>query len=66
MWAEILEKDVWKAFLEQGDIFSCEVAAKLHDTILSQGTIKKALGLFQDFRNRDVSIEAFLEEKGLA
>jgi peptidyl-dipeptidase Dcp len=49
MWAEIIEKEVWKAFKDSGDIFSPEVAKKFHDTILSQGTTKKASELFRDF-----------------
>ena len=65
MWAEIIEKEVWKAFKDSWDIFSPEVATKFHDTILSAGTTKKASELFRDFFWRDVEIDAFLEEKGL-
>lgn len=65
MWAEIIEKEVWKAFKDSGDIFSPEVSAKFHDTILSAGTTKKASELFRDFFWRDVEIDAFLSEKGL-
>ncbi len=65
MWAEIIEKEVWKAFKDSWDIFSPEVAQKFHDTILSQGTTKKASELFRDFFWRDVQINAFLREKGL-
>ncbi len=65
MWAEIIEKEVWRAFKDSGDIFSPEVSKKFHDTILSQGTTKKASELFRDFFNRDVEIDAFLSEKGL-
>lgn len=65
MWAEIIEKEVWKAFKNSWDIFSPEVSQKFHDTILSQGTIKKSSELFKDFFGREVQIEAFLEEKGL-
>lgn len=49
MWAEIIEKEVWKAFKDSGDIFSPEVSQKFHDMILSQGTTKKASELFRDF-----------------
>lgn len=63
MWAEIIEKEVWRTFLTSGDIFSPEVSQKLHDTILSQGTRKDATELFIDFMGRDVDIEAFLKEK---
>jgi len=49
MWAEIIEKEVWKAFKDSQDIFSPEISKKFHDTILSQGTTKKASELFRDF-----------------
>ena len=66
MWAEIIEKEVWKIFLDSGDIFSKKVANKLYDTILSQWTKKKASELFRDFTWRDIQIDAFLSEKGLS
>ena len=65
MWAEIIEKEVWKAFLDTGDIFSQAVSSKLYDTILSQWSRKKASELFRDFMGREVQIDAFLKEKGL-
>ena len=65
MWAEIIEKEVWRVFKDSWDIFSPEVARKFHNTILSAGTTKKASELFRDFFWRDVKIDAFLSEKGL-
>jgi len=65
MWAEIIEKEVWKVFKDSGDIFSPEIAKRFHDTILSAWTTKKASEMFQDFIWRDVQIDAFLSEKGL-
>ena len=65
MWAEIIEKEVWKAFKDSWDIFSLEIAEKFHNTILSAWTTKKASELFQDFTWRDPKIDAFLSEKGL-
>lgn len=65
MWAEIIEKEVWKIFKDSGDIFSSEIAQKFHDTILAAGSTKKASELFRDFTGREVEIDAFLEEKGL-
>ena len=65
MWAEIIEKEVWKAFKDSWDIFDANIAKKFHDLILSAGTTKKASELFRDFFNRDVQIDAFLKEKGL-
>jgi len=49
MWAEIIEKEVWKAFKDSGDIFSPEISSKFLQTILSAGTTKKASELFRDF-----------------
>ncbi len=65
MWAEIIEKEVWRAFKDSWDIFSPEVSKKFHDTILSAWTTKKASELFRDFFWRDVEIDAFLSEKWL-
>lgn len=65
MWAEIIEKEVWKAFLDSWNIFSPEVAHKFYTTILWAGTTKKASELFRDFLWRDPQIDAFLQEKGL-
>jgi oligopeptidase A len=65
MWAEIIEKEVWKVFVDSGDIFSPEVAHKFYTSILWAGTTKKASELFQDFLWRDPQIDAFLQEKGL-
>jgi Zn-dependent oligopeptidase len=65
MWAEIIEKEVWKAFLDSGDIFSPTVSKRLYDAILSAGSTKKASELFRDFMGREVQIDAFLSEKGL-
>ena len=65
MWAEIIEKEVWRTFQDSGNIFSPEIAKKFHDTILSAWTTKKASELFRDFLWRDPDIKAFLKEKGL-
>jgi len=65
MWAEIIEKEVWQAFKSSWDVFSPEIATKFHDLMLSAGSTKKASELFQDFFGREVSIDAFLKEKGL-
>lgn len=66
MWAEIIEKEVWRVFVDSWDIFSPEVAHKFYTNILWAGTTKKALELFRDFLGRDPQIDAFMIEKGLA
>lgn len=63
MWAEIIEKEVWKHFKDSGDIFSREISGLFYEKILSAGSIKKASELFRDFLGRDPEIDAFLSEK---
>lgn len=65
MWAEIIEKEVWKAFKDSGNIFSPELAYKFYTDILWAGSTKKASELFRDFFGRDPETWAFLQEKGL-
>ena len=65
MWAEIIEKEVWKVFKDGWDIFSRDISNNFHDLMLSQWTKKKASELFRDFFGRDPKIDAFLTEKGL-
>jgi len=65
LWAEIIEKEVWKIFKDSGDIFSSEIAEKFYLTILWAWSTKKASELFRDFAGRDPEIDAFLGEKGL-
>lgn len=64
MWAEIIEADVFAKIKEMW-MFDRQVWEKFINTILWQGTRKKASELFFDFMWREVDNKAFLERKGL-
>lgn len=65
IWSEIIEQDVWKVFLDAGDVFDTAIAQRFYDTILSRGFLKPGSQLFRDFMWRDIDIEAFMKSKGL-
>ncbi|MAZ38882.1 MAG: oligopeptidase A [Legionellales bacterium] len=63
-WAEILSSDAYSLFEEKG-IFSPEVGKAFWQEILSQGGSKPANELFNAFRGREPSIQAYLKHNGL-
>ena len=63
-WSEMLDADVFQAFVERGDIFSREVAGAFREKILQNGGTKDALEMFKDFRGRGPKIDALLENRG--
>ncbi|GMV06916.1 MAG: dipeptidyl carboxypeptidase II [Gemmatimonadota bacterium] len=65
LWAEVLDKDAFQAFVETGDLFDPATAARLRGEILSRGGTKKGMELFRAFRGRDPSIEPLLTARGL-
>jgi peptidyl-dipeptidase Dcp len=66
LWAEVLDKDAFQAFVETGDLFDSETAQRLRDEILSRGGTRPGMELYVNFRGREPSIQALLEARGLA
>ena len=66
LWAEVLDKDAFQAFVETGDLFDPETAARLREEILSKGGTRPGMDLYVNFRGREPSIEALLDARGLA
>lgn len=64
-WAEVLDADAFEAFVESGDIFNKEVAAKFRSCVLSRGGSKAAMELYVDFRGKKPGIEPLLKNRGL-
>ena len=64
MWADILVDEIWAEF-KKNWVFDKETARKFEEKILCAWSMKKAKTMFEEFMWRWVSIEAFLEEKGL-
>ncbi|MGD8727050.1 MAG: M3 family metallopeptidase [Gemmatimonadales bacterium] len=65
LWAEVLDKDAFQAFVETGDLFDQETAQKLRQEILSKGGTRPGMELYVNFRGREPSIQALLEARGL-
>jgi peptidyl-dipeptidase Dcp len=65
LWAEVLDADGFEAFLEAGDVFDADLAARLKD-IYASGDTRDPMALYLAFRGREPSIEALLKHRGLA
>ena len=65
MWSEVMDADAFAAFMEKGDAFDPETAAKLEEWILSKGDSLPADALWLKFRERKPGVEALLKGRGL-
>ncbi|MEJ6005205.1 M3 family metallopeptidase [Paucibacter sp. AS339] len=65
MWAEVLDCDGFDAFVEAGNAFDPQVAARLRACILSTGNSSEPGAAFRAFRGRDAVVEPMLKSRGL-
>jgi len=65
LWAEVLDADGFAAFIEAGDAFDPELAARLK-AIYSAGDTVDPMELYCAFRGREPAIAALLQQRGLA
>lgn len=65
IWAEVLDKDAYAAFVSSGDIFNKEVAARFRECILSKGGSEDGMTMYRDFRGGDPSGDYLLYARGL-
>ncbi len=63
-WSEVLDDDAYAWFREHGGL-TRENGLRFRDLILSKGGTVDAATLYRNFRGRDPSVEALLEERGL-
>jgi peptidyl-dipeptidase Dcp len=63
-WAEVLDADAFAYFLEEG-IFSRKVADAFREHILSKGGSERPEVLYERFRGRSATNDAFFERAGL-
>lgn len=66
LWSEVMDADAFNAFLEAGDVFAPELAAKLKRYIYSAGDTRDAAEAYALFRGRLPTPDALLEKRGLA
>jgi len=65
IWAEVLDSDAYQAFVETGDIFNKEVAAKFRKEVLARAGQDEAMKLYVNFRGSEPGIGALLKNRGL-
>ncbi len=65
LWAEVLEADAHTAFVEKGDPFDADVAARLLRHIYSAGDSVEPGETFARFRGRAPRLEPMLDQRGL-
>ncbi len=65
IWAEVLDSDAYQAFVETGDIFNKEVAAKFRKEVLARAGQDEAMKLYVNFRGKEPGIDALLKNRGL-
>jgi len=63
LWAGVLDNDGFDAFVEAGDIFDPETAARLR-AVFSSGNTIPAMDNFINFRGREPSVEPLLRSRG--
>jgi peptidyl-dipeptidase Dcp len=66
LWSEVMDADAFNAFLEAGDVFAPEVAAKLKTFIYAAGNSRDPAEAYTLFRGRMPTPQALLEKRGLA
>jgi peptidyl-dipeptidase Dcp len=66
MWSEVMDADAFEAFLETGDAFDPDMAAKLEKHIYSAGGSKDPEELYTNFRGSLPKVDALLKGRGLA
>jgi peptidyl-dipeptidase Dcp len=64
LWAEVLDKDAFEAFIENG-IFDKETADAFRENILSKGNSADPMELYIRFRGHKPAIEPLLKGRGL-
>lgn len=65
MWAEVLDADAYQAFIETGNIFDSETAAKFRKYVLTPGGIEDAMVMYTNFRGAEPGVEPLLKNRGL-
>ncbi len=66
LWSEVLDADAFEAFVETGDVFDPELAARLRKFVYAAGGTGEADALYASFRGRAPDPAALLRKRGLA
>ncbi len=63
-WSEVLDADAYEAFVETGDLFDEETAARFRRLLEQQGS-KAGMELYLEFRGKEPGREPLLRNRGL-
>jgi peptidyl-dipeptidase Dcp len=66
LWSEILDEDAFAAFVERGDLFDPELAARFRREVLARGDSRDPMASFVAFRGRGPEEGPLLRARGLA
>jgi peptidyl-dipeptidase Dcp len=65
IWAEVLDKDAYQAFVESGDIFDKATAERFRREVLSKGGTRAGMDMYRAFRGAEPDKSAMLVARGL-
>lgn len=65
IWAEVLDKDAYEAFVESGDIFDQTTAESYRKNILERGGSEGGMELYKKFRGHEPDIKPLMIKRGL-
>ena len=65
IWAEVLDKDAYQAFVESGDIFDKVTAERFRREVLSRGGTRPGMDMYRAFRGAEPDKSAMLIARGL-
>ncbi|MDL2227549.1 M3 family metallopeptidase [Odoribacter sp. OttesenSCG-928-L07] len=64
-WAEVLDKDAYQAFVDSGDLFNQDLAAKFRKYILTECGNDEAMKQYYNFRGQEPSSIPYMKARGL-
>ena len=65
IWAEVLDKDAFQAFVESGDIFNNDIAERFRREVLARGGSRDGMDMYRAFRGAEPDKTAMLVARGL-
>ncbi len=63
LWSDTMGADAWQAFVESGDVWSPQVAARMK-ALMAAGDSMDQAELYRRFRGRDPDVRALLADRG--
>ncbi len=65
LWAAVLDSDAFQAFVDSGDIYNKDLAAKFRRYVLTEGGNDEGMIQYEKFRGQDPSLDPLLKKRGL-